>query len=182
MGIGCAGIRCGSSGHAKNDAARRGASYNRQGEEFLREIDESWLVPDTAAEAPLRKFAPDEMLTCADCLRANAPTRAQCMYCGASLNTSVASSEVETATDTGTDQAKQYVVIWGYQGRSIEDSEVAQLAAKFHLNQEEMHVAFSTGAPLPLTSTPSEDEATRIISELKGAGIEFWHGYFWRRE
>jgi hypothetical protein len=82
----------------------------------LREIDESWLVPDTAVEAPLKKFAPDEMLTCADCLRLNAPTRAQCMYCGASLNEAAAAPDVETVTDAETGEARHYVVVLDAQG------------------------------------------------------------------
>jgi len=165
-------MRFGSRGHAKIRTVRCGASYNRPGGKFLREIDESWLVADAAVEAPLKKFAPDEMLTCDDCLRANAPTRAQCMYCGASLNNSAASPEVETAAGEKTDEAKHYVVVWTREGHSIDDSAVAQLAARFHLNDEELRVALGTGAPLPLTATSAEDEVTRIISEVKGVDIE----------
>jgi hypothetical protein len=172
VGIGCAGDTFRVKRTCKKPHAQRGSSYNRAGEKFLPEIDESWLFPEATAEAPLRKFAPDEMLTCDSCLRANAPTRAQCLYCGASLQKSAASPEVEASADQETGEAKQYVVVWTRQVESINDSEVAQLAAKFHLNHEELRVAFRTGAPLPLTSTPSADEANRIISDLKSDGIE----------
>ena len=138
----------------------------------MAEIDESWLVPDTAAEAPLRKFAPDEMVTCAACLRANAPTRAQCLYCGASLNQPAATMTGETAAVEETDANKHYVVVRAREGQLIDDADVAQLAAKFHLKPEELGVALRTDAPLPLTSTPSKDETTKLISEMTGAGIE----------
>ena len=134
----------------------------------MHEIDKSILVPDAAADAPLKKFAPDEMVTCDACLRANAPTRAQCMYCGVSLNQPDAPLEAETATAEETAEKTHYVVVCARDGQSIDDSAVAQLAARFQLNPGELHLALSTGAPLPLASTTSEDEATRMISDIKG--------------
>jgi len=94
------------------------------------------------------------------------------MYCGTPLHTSAASPEVEPSPDQDTGEAKHYVVAWSGEGRSIDDSDIAQLATRFLVNDEELRVAFSTGAPLPLTSTPSEDEVDRIISDLKGVGLE----------
>jgi hypothetical protein len=138
----------------------------------LREIDESWLVPDGGAEPPLKKFAPDEMLTCVECLRANAPTRAQCMYCGASLSQTAASPEVEAATADETEERNNYVVVQGREGQSIDESGLDQLAARFRLKSEELRVALSTGAPVPLTSAASEDVAARIISEIQSPGID----------
>jgi hypothetical protein len=138
----------------------------------LPEIDESWLAPDTAAEAPLKKFAPDEMVPCNACLRANPPTRAQCMYCGASLHEAAASPEVETAAPEQIGEGKYWVVIRAPEGESIEDSAVTQLAETFHLKAEELRAALDTGAPLPLTSTPSAEDATRIISDLESKSID----------
>jgi hypothetical protein len=134
----------------------------------LHDRDESFLVPDATADPPLKKFASDEMVTCDACLRANAPTRAQCLYCGASLHQTAASSEVETAAVEETAEKNHYVVVCARDGQSIDDAAVAQLAEKFQLKPEELHVALSAGAPLPLASTFSEDDATRIISDLKG--------------
>jgi hypothetical protein len=134
----------------------------------LHEIDDSFLVPDTTADPPLKKFAPDEMVTCDACLRANAPTRAQCMYCGASLHQPAVTAKVETATAEEIVERNHYVVVSAPEGQSIDDSAVAQLAARFQLKPEELHLALSTGAPLPLASTASEDEATRIVLDLTG--------------
>jgi len=138
----------------------------------VHEIDESFLVPDAPADAPLKKFAPDEMVTCDACLRANAPTRDECMYCGASLHQAATPAEVETITAEEIAEKNHYVVVCAPDGQSIHDSAVAQLAERFHLKPEELHVALSTGAPLPLASTASEDDATRIISELTGIEME----------
>src|ERR1041384_881090 len=35
--------------------------------------------------ADMRAFAPDQLVACPACLRANAPTRQRCLYCGATL-------------------------------------------------------------------------------------------------
>jgi hypothetical protein len=137
----------------------------------LPELDESWLVPDAAAEPPLRKFAPDEMLTCAACLRANAPTRAQCMYCGAALNEAAAASEVETATPEDANEPQFYVVVWAREGQPVDDSAVAQLATRFNLKPEELRAALINGSPLPLAATRSPDSAAQTSSELSGIGI-----------
>jgi hypothetical protein len=139
----------------------------------LPEIDESWLVPDAAAEAPLKGFAPDEMTTCNDCRRANAPTREQCMYCGAPLNQPAASAAVAAATaQQADDDAKSYLVVFARTGESIDDSLIDQLATRFQLNPEELRAAFSTGAPLPLTAASSDEDALRINSELNNVGLE----------
>jgi hypothetical protein len=138
----------------------------------LPEIDESWLVPDAAAEAPLKRFAPDEMTTCNACQRANAPTRAQCMYCGAPLNESAEPPTVAAPTAQPTEDAKHYVVVHAHPGESIDDAVMDQVAARFQLNTEELRAAFSTGAPLPLTAAASDEDALRIISELNDIGIQ----------
>ena len=39
-------------------------------------------APEDSAPAP---FAPDQMVRCDECLRANPPTRVNCLYCGAVL-------------------------------------------------------------------------------------------------
>src|ERR1044071_7201961 len=40
---------------------------------------------DALGEGAPRPFAPEQMLTCEECLRANAPTRFMCLYCGPAL-------------------------------------------------------------------------------------------------
>src|SRR6476646_6746013 len=115
-------MRFGSSSTAKNDAAGAADRIIATENEPLPELDESWLVPDAAAEPPLRKFAPEEMLTCAACLRTNAPTRAQCMYCGAALNEAAAASGVETATAEDASEPKFHVVVWARPGQPVDDA------------------------------------------------------------
>src|SRR5215216_7357352 len=51
-----------------------------------RNDEEDWQTGDAFAPAPrVRAFAPAELVACPACGRANAPTRMQCLYCGAGL-------------------------------------------------------------------------------------------------
>src|SRR6266550_3691708 len=36
-------------------------------------------------DSPVRSFAPEQMVRCESCLRANPPTRVSCLYCGSGL-------------------------------------------------------------------------------------------------
>jgi len=136
------------------------------------EIDESWFVPDTVTEAPLRKFAPEEMVTCNDCLRANPPTRGQCMYCGAPMNLVAASSDVETTASESSDQPSHFVVVQVNGAESLDEVALDQLSVKFHFKPEELRAALMNVAPIPLASASTAEDATRIVSDLQSLGIE----------
>lgn len=138
----------------------------------LSDIDESWLIPDAGAEAPLKKFAPEEMLTCDSCLRANPPTRAQCLYCGDALNQPGASPATEVSTPSGASRGNNYVVVAFGSSASNSDKVINQLAARFRLKPSELRIAFTTDAPLPFVAAGSLDEARRIAGELADIGIE----------
>src|SRR6267142_2029555 len=47
--------------------------------------DKAPAVFDPVLDARPQSFAAAEMITCDACLRANPPTRANCLYCGATL-------------------------------------------------------------------------------------------------
>lgn len=44
-----------------------------------------WIDADLGESLAPRAFAPGEMIACEACVRANAPTRMNCLYCGAAL-------------------------------------------------------------------------------------------------
>src|SRR5437899_12262692 len=66
---------------------RPGPSYNSSALKKLAvtKIDQSQFGLDLPATAEQGAFAADEMVNCIDCLRANPPTRANCLYCGSPL-------------------------------------------------------------------------------------------------
>ncbi len=136
----------------------------------LDEIDEAWLVPESGSQ--LKKFAPEEMLTCDACLRANAPTRRQCMYCGAALGPASEFFAAESESPAPSDKSDQGVLVVGCLGPSISDALVNQLAAQFRLKVADLRAALSARAPVPLASVSSESEANQIVNKLPDAQIE----------
>src|SRR5215208_2607295 len=56
-------------------------------EENLSREDEvqAFVDADARADDAPRPFAPEQLVACDECLRANAPTRMNCLYCGAAL-------------------------------------------------------------------------------------------------
>ena len=136
------------------------------------DIDESWLIPDPSAEPPLKKFAPEEMLTCDGCLRANPPNRGQCMYCGSPLQPGAGTPDVEAEPVGGEARPGHYVVVRARAAATITNDLVERLAARFGFKPEELQAALAIGAPLPVTSAPSEESASRIVAELADDGVE----------
>jgi hypothetical protein len=134
-------------------------------------MDESWFVPDPEANPQLKKFAPEEMLTCNVCLRANAPTRAECIYCGAGLAATLGPGTPEETAASSDAQAAQYVVV-RYRLDTFDNNVVQELAARFRLKLDELRSALATGEPLPLGSTSSEAAANQVVGELAHTGIE----------
>ena len=80
----------------------------------MAEVDGTGLLDaDAGRDVKLKSFTPDELLTCDVCSRANAPTRAACMYCGAPLTskTTISSPETEAEPQTATVSTACYVVV-----------------------------------------------------------------------
>jgi len=135
-------------------------------------MDESWLAPDPNASPPLKKFAPEEMVTCEACLRTSPPTRAQCMYCGAPLHPAGSSAAPETETPIDENKPAYYVVLFAAATPATFDEFVIdQLAARFQLKTEELRAALATGAPAPFATYASEDDSQRAAEELRNVGF-----------
>src|SRR6185369_11519655 len=115
---------------------------------------------------------PEEMVTCNDCLRANPPTRGQCMYCGAPMNLIAASNDADTAASESSDQPSHYLVVQVDGAEPLDDAAMDQLSVKFHFKPEELRAALMHGAPIPLASASTAEAATRIISDLQSPGLE----------
>jgi hypothetical protein len=134
----------------------------------LSETDEGLLGTDVAPGAETRRFTPGELLTCDSCLRANAPTRTQCLYCGAELEPAGSALPPELPLP---DRNRVYVVARLRSGQSIANAVVDRLAETFQFKPAELQAGISTAAPLPLTSA-SPEQATQLLSELQEYGLE----------
>ena len=138
----------------------------------MAEIDESWLVPDPNANPTLKKFAPEEMVTCEACQRTSPPTRARCMYCGTLLQGTETSAVPEAETSIDQNRPTFYVVLHGTKPGTLAESVIDQLAARFHLKPDELRAALNTGVPAPFAAYASPDDSERAVKELSSMGFQ----------
>lgn len=119
-------------------------------------------------------FAPEEMVRCGECLRANPPTRTQCLYCGKAL----------PVTDAGPARPKPQLrplETWekGYNCILIKapdekpnDQAVAEAANLLHLGVAELNRIIQSQGPLPLARAATQGEAGLIQQNVGRLGLD----------
>ncbi|HYW74123.1 MAG TPA: hypothetical protein VE961_24075 [Pyrinomonadaceae bacterium] len=137
----------------------------------MSQTDKDIPAADLATAPETKRFAPGELLTCDSCQRANAPTRTQCMYCGAALRPVAALSPGLSPAGSEPEPNQIYIVARVRGGQSIAGPVVDQIAERFRLAPAELHSGINTGAPLPLTIA-SREQTPGLLSELQGHGLE----------
>lgn len=139
-----------------------------------------------ALEGPVsaepRPFAHDQMVRCDECLRANAPTRVNCLYCGAALpfnetlgnlqkpalrplekwelgynNIILPSSANYPATDPQLDKSLL---------SHLSEANLAEAADLLRLSREDLALILSLRLPLPLARASTMDEALLVQRRL----------------
>ena len=136
----------------------------------MSELDEGLLTAEVTPDTETKRFAPGELLTCDTCLRANPPTRTQCLYCGAELQRT-AWSAASAAKAKETEANRIYIVGRVPAGGSIAAAVVDQLASQFQFKPAELKAGISLAAPLLLTSA-SRGQNPELLSELQECGFE----------
>jgi hypothetical protein len=131
-------------------------------------------VPETKPQS----FALTEMITCNGCLRANPPTRSNCLYCGATLPVSGNAAEAQPPDESGAEARPPsaahsgfYVVLRPGQANAISDSSQEKIAAVLRLRTMDVAVALSVDAPAPLALSATAEQARTIAEELRALGI-----------
>ena len=117
-----------------------------------------------------RAFSASELVPCPSCSRANPPTRANCLYCGAVLGISIqpAVPTAGTLASDETDELVHVVLLTAALDQREPSTEFAQL---INLSPEELNVLLhGQAAPLFCSKTPSEAEA--VCDKLKSIGID----------
>lgn len=136
------------------------------------------------SDARPQSFAPAEMITCNECLRANPPTRAKCLYCGADLpltgNDREGQSSREAINRIGQiDQIAQpanpsdacYVVLSRNQTNIMAELPQAAIASLLHLRTTEVEIAVGAGCAVPLARAGSSEQATMLADKLRALGV-----------
>lgn len=129
---------------------------------------------DASAATPApRRFKPEELVACERCLRANAPTRLNCLYCGAPLPATAESAELRRPTLKKLEEWEQgFNVILLPRGESHPTPEaVAEAATLLRLEAERLVAIIDAGRALPLARASSEVEGELIVKRLGALGL-----------
>ncbi|MGZ8847465.1 MAG: hypothetical protein ACXW3C_13475, partial [Pyrinomonadaceae bacterium] len=141
----------------------------------MTEPDKSTLLsPPDSAEAQPKRFSHEEMVTCEACLRANPPTRTNCLYCAAPLPASAVSQT--NGTDEGRKPAAaangRYIVITPRPGEQISAASLDRVAERLQVSLPDLQNAISAGRGLPVRRTEAIEESSKLIDELQVLGFD----------
>ena len=132
----------------------------------------SWTTdaPEGSAPAP---FAPDQMVRCDECLRANPPTRVNCLYCAAVLpHNETAVSLQKPALRPLEKWERGYNNILLCPAANLTDATLAEAAELLRLRPEDLSRILSATTPLPLARAATIDEAQLVQRRLSSLGID----------
>ena len=118
-------------------------------------------------------FSADQMIRCEECLRANPPTRVNCLYCGIALPLTEASASLRKPSLRPPDKHQPgYNSIILPQDRLLPDKELAEAAALLKLDPADLQRIVSAQLPLPLARTASQEEAELVCERLRDLGLK----------
>lgn len=134
-------------------------------------------ITDEPAEYLPEPFAPDQMVRCDECLRANPPTRVNCLYCGAVLpqnETTVNLQKPALRPLEKWEQGYNNILLPSAANASVDpgESELREASDLLRLRPADLTRILSAGMPLPLARAATIDEASLVQRRLSGLGIE----------
>ena len=116
-------------------------------------------------------FPAEQMIRCEECLRANPPTRVNCLYCVAPLPLTESAARLRKPVLR---QPEKHQL--GYNNILLPAREVSTLmvtdaAALLKLSTENMQQLMSQNLPMPVARTASREEAELVTLRLKDLGL-----------
>jgi len=123
---------------------------------------------------PARPFAHAEMVACDVCLRANPPTRMNCLYCGATLPATEQSAALRRPTLKKLEEWERgfNVVLLPRGGASPKPDAVEEAASLLRLEASRLSEIIASGRSLPLARASSTEEAGLVVSRLGVLGLD----------
>src|SRR5436305_8086587 len=120
-----------------------------------------------------RGFAPEQMVTCEVCLRANSPTRTSCLYCAAQLPTTQINATLQRPTLRKLEQWERGFSIIFRPGSVVEltQESLGEIGGLLRLKPEELKRIVETGEPLPLARAATREEASLVERHLAEMGV-----------
>ncbi|MEP6921061.1 MAG: hypothetical protein ABI967_08045 [bacterium] len=128
--------------------------------------------PLKPSEAP--GFAPEAMVRCEECLRANPPTRVSCLYCAGPLPFDEKLADLRKPNLQPVENAAlgYNIILIPQPATDLSDVDLKAAASLLQLSAEDLKRIVDVGAPLPLARTVTGDDAGLVCRRLKPLGIE----------
>ncbi len=128
---------------------------------------------DSHAHAAPRRFAPEELVACDKCMRANAPTRMNCLYCGAPLPLTEQSATRRRPALRKLEEWEQgFNVVLHPPCVKAAPETIEEIASLLRLDAARVSEIVESATTLPIARAASGEEAELIVSRLKARGLE----------
>lgn len=132
----------------------------------------SILIDGPIDPAP-EPFAPDQMVRCDVCLRANPPTRINCLYCSGILPLNETTVDLQKPALRPLEKWEHgYNNILLPPAPNLSDEKLVQAADLLRLLPDDLTRILSSSMPLPLARAATTDEASLVQRRLSGLGID----------
>lgn len=124
------------------------------------------------SDAP-RPFTSEQMVACEECLRANAPTRMNCLYCDAPLPATEQSAALRRPVLKKLEEWEQgfNVVMIARGGGGLTTEAVEEAASLLRLDVERLREIVGAVRALPLARASSLEEAELVVRRLAPLGL-----------
>lgn len=128
---------------------------------------------DALGSDAARPFAPEQMVACEECLRANAPTRMTCLYCGAALPRTKQSAALWRPTMKKLEEWEHgfNVVTLPRAAGALTSDAAEEAASLLRLNVGGLKEIVLAGRAMPLARAASADEAWLAVERLRELGL-----------
>ena len=109
-------------------------------------------------------FSFEQMVRCDNCLRANPPTRVNCIYCGNALPVTETTAALQKPVLRRLEQWEQGYnnILVPTEGLAADEELLSRVGDLLRLGVENVHKIFAWEKPLPLARAATEDEAALI--------------------
>jgi hypothetical protein len=135
-------------------------------------VPASFATTDEPLEPALSPFAPDQLVRCEECLRANPPTRVNCLYCAALLPQNEATVDLQKPALRPLEKWQQgFNTILLPPVANLTPEKIAAAADLLRLRTDDLSRILFSPLPLPLARAATLDEATLIQRRLKNLEI-----------
>jgi hypothetical protein len=128
-------------------------------------------VDDAAQRDEARPFSHNEMVRCEACLRANAPTRLNCLYCGAQLPLPDQTAALRRPSLRQPEKWEEGYNVILYARAAVTDELLKEVASLLRLEREAAMRILEAAEPLPLARVHSPQEARLVAERLSACGL-----------